>query len=110
MRFSWDKRKAAQNLKKHGVSFEEAESAFEDELAAYYPDTLHAHRFILIGYSRTTKTTDPLDHEVDFERFGPSVRLPASIWKEVEKKARSKHLNLHQAMRAALLGWLRRAG
>jgi len=38
-----------------------------------------------------------------------SVRLPASVWQEVEDKARAKHLNLHQAMRAALLGWLRRA-
>jgi hypothetical protein len=39
-----------------------------------------------------------------------SVRLPASVWKDLETKARSKHLNLHQAMRAALLGWLKRAG
>jgi hypothetical protein len=39
-----------------------------------------------------------------------SVRLPAAVWRELEKKARSKHLNAHQAMRAALLGWLRRAG
>jgi hypothetical protein len=39
-----------------------------------------------------------------------SIRLPAAIWKEVEDKAKGKHLNLHQAMRAALLGWLRRAG
>jgi hypothetical protein len=108
---------------------------------------------------RTTKTIDPLDHEIDFARFGPvrrnafggsgerggpsllalwempelsgdavllrrghpgkgasrktvvrSVRLPAQVWREVEQKARTKHLNLHQAMRAALLGWLRRAG
>src|SRR5260221_13755035 len=108
---------------------------------------------------RTTKTTDVLDVEVDFSRFGPvrrnafagagerggpsllalwempelppdavllrrgnpgkgksrktiarSVRLPATVWRDVEKKARSKHLNLHQAMRAALLGWLHRVG
>ncbi len=38
-----------------------------------------------------------------------SVRLPATIWEEIDKKARSKHLNAHQAMRAALLGWLGRA-
>jgi predicted DNA-binding ribbon-helix-helix protein len=37
-----------------------------------------------------------------------SVRLPEEVWREVEEKARQKHLNLHQAMRAALLGWLRR--
>src|SRR5262249_49159154 len=39
-----------------------------------------------------------------------SVRLPETLWKELERAARSKHLNLHQAMRAALLGWIRRAG
>ena len=52
MRFTWDQRKAASNLRKHGVSFPEAATAFDDELGAYYPDTLHADRFILIGYSR----------------------------------------------------------
>jgi uncharacterized protein len=52
VRFTWDKRKATANLRKHGVSFEEASSAFEDTLGAYYPDTLHEDRFILIGYSR----------------------------------------------------------
>ena len=39
-----------------------------------------------------------------------SVRLPEALWKEMERAARSKRLNLHQAMRAALLGWIRRAG
>lgn len=52
MQFVWDPRKAARNLKKHGVSFEEASSAFEDPLGAYYPDRLHDERFILIGYAR----------------------------------------------------------
>ena len=52
VRFVWDRRKAAANLKKHGVSFEEASTAFDDELGAYYPDSLHEDRFILIGYSR----------------------------------------------------------
>ncbi len=52
MRFVWDRRKAAANLKKHRVSFEEASTTFDDQLGAYYPDRLHADRFILIGYSR----------------------------------------------------------
>jgi len=38
-----------------------------------------------------------------------SVRLSPDLWKELEKAAKSKHLNLHQAMRAALLGWIGRA-
>jgi uncharacterized DUF497 family protein len=51
VRFAWDSRKAAANLRKHGVSFTDAATAFDDELGAYSPDTLHADRFILIGYS-----------------------------------------------------------
>jgi hypothetical protein len=39
-----------------------------------------------------------------------SVRLPEALWKEMERTARAKRLNLHQAMRAALLGWIRRSG
>src|SRR5262245_9475775 len=39
-----------------------------------------------------------------------SVRLPETLWREMERAARAKRLNLHQAMRAALLSWLRRAG
>lgn len=39
-----------------------------------------------------------------------SVRLPEEIWRIVEQRARAKRLNVHQAMRAALLGWLRRTG
>lgn len=52
MRFTWDARQAASNLRKHGVPFDEAATAFEDKLGAYYPDALHEDRFILIGYSR----------------------------------------------------------
>jgi uncharacterized DUF497 family protein len=51
VRFEWDAKKAAGNRKKHGVSFGEAQTAFEDELGAFYPDSLHADRFILVGFS-----------------------------------------------------------
>jgi hypothetical protein len=37
VRFAWDKAKAAANLKKHGVSFEEATTVFFDPLAATFP-------------------------------------------------------------------------
>jgi hypothetical protein len=39
-----------------------------------------------------------------------SVRLPEALWKEIERTARARRLNLHQAMRAALLGWIHRPG
>jgi hypothetical protein len=38
-----------------------------------------------------------------------SVRLPEALWREIERTARARQLNLHQAMRAALLGWIQRA-
>lgn len=55
IRFSWDRRKAASNLAKHGVSFDEAVTAFDDPNGAYYPDSLHPDRFILIGYSSSAR-------------------------------------------------------
>ena len=52
--FEWDKRKAASNYRKHGVSFEEAATAFGDRLSLTIPDPDHSQqeeRFILIGLS-----------------------------------------------------------
>ena len=38
MKFEWDIAKAVSNLQKHGVPFEAAARAFEDELSATFPD------------------------------------------------------------------------
>ena len=65
MEFVWDRRKAATNLKKHGVSFEEAATAFDDRLGAYFPDTLHDDRFILIGFSRRQRLLYVVHAEVE---------------------------------------------
>jgi uncharacterized protein len=65
--FVWDTRKAAANLRKHRVSFEEASTAFDDELGAYYPDRLHEDRFILIGYSRRQRLLYVVHAEVTRE-------------------------------------------
>ena len=54
VRFDWDPRKAAANLRKHRVSFEEAETAFLDEEALVIDDPDHSEaedRFILMGVS-----------------------------------------------------------
>jgi uncharacterized protein len=53
-RFDWDSRKAATNLAKHGVSFEEAKSVFVDENAKLINDPDHSEdedRFVLLGLS-----------------------------------------------------------
>jgi uncharacterized protein len=52
--FEWDKAKAALNKKKHGVSFEEAQSIFYDECAFEFFDSgnsLDEDRFIMLGLS-----------------------------------------------------------
>ena len=52
--FEWDKRKASDNRRKHGISFEEARSAFLDENARVIPDPEQSDdedRFILLGLS-----------------------------------------------------------
>ena len=41
-RFEWDASKAAENLRKHGVSFEEATTVFGDRLARSYEDPDHS--------------------------------------------------------------------
>ncbi|MBL7222056.1 MAG: BrnT family toxin [Phycisphaerae bacterium] len=52
--FSWDDRKDRANQSKHGVSFEEAATAFADENARLKHDPDHSQdedRFILLGFS-----------------------------------------------------------
>ena len=65
MRFTWDRRKASANLRKHGVSFAEAATAFDDPLGAYYPDVFHDNRFILIGYSQEQRLIYVVHAEVE---------------------------------------------
>ena len=54
LRFTWDKRKNLANVRKHKVSFEEAQTIFRDENAIqyFYPDQSEDEdRFILLGGS-----------------------------------------------------------
>lgn len=54
IRFAWDRVKAAVNLRKHGVSFEEASTVFADENARLKHDPDHSQaedRFVLLGLS-----------------------------------------------------------
>ena len=52
--FSWDDRKNKANQKKHGVSFEEAQTVFFDENAIEYVDPDHSEgedRYLILGFS-----------------------------------------------------------
>lgn len=56
MKFEWHPPKAESNLAKHGVSFDEAQEAFEDDYAVVFPDDRNSAnevRFRLIGGSQT---------------------------------------------------------
>ena len=55
MEFEWDEEKAAANLAKHEVSFNEAKTVFNDPLYVDFYDPDHSfdeHRYIIIGESR----------------------------------------------------------
>jgi len=55
MRFEWNERKAAANLRKHRVSFHEAKTVFDDPLYVDFYDPDHSideHRYIIIGESK----------------------------------------------------------
>lgn len=54
LRFEWDEAKNRSNRRKHGISFEEARTAFLDENARVVPDPDHSEdeeRFVLLGLS-----------------------------------------------------------
>ena len=57
--FEWDPNKASSNIKKHGVSFDEAQSVFFDSHARLIPDpdsSFGEERFIILGKSNEFKT------------------------------------------------------
>lgn len=56
--FDWDKQKAARNLAKHNISFEEAATVFSDPLSDTFDDPDHSTdelRFLIIGHSEKGK-------------------------------------------------------
>ena len=58
MRFDWDPRKAGENLRKHGVSLDEASSVFDDPLGITYQDPDHSdeeRRWVTFGYSASNR-------------------------------------------------------
>jgi uncharacterized DUF497 family protein len=58
IQFEWDPRKAQANLRKHKVSFEDAQSVFSDEHALLIDDPDHSKeedRFVLLGLSQSLR-------------------------------------------------------
>jgi uncharacterized protein len=59
MGYEWDSTKANSNFKKHGVSFEEAQTVFDNPLAMIFDDELHSslseYRETIIGHSQQNR-------------------------------------------------------
>ncbi len=73
LKFEWDRKKAASNLSKHRVSFEEALTVFSDPLARIFDDEDHSaeeQREIIIGHSSQSQLL-----VVCFTAQGESVRI-----------------------------------
>jgi uncharacterized DUF497 family protein len=73
MAFEWDKNKAARNLSKHGVSFEEAETIFDDPLLIDFYDPDHSEdeaRYLIVGVSNRRRLLI-----VSYTERGDSIRL-----------------------------------
>lgn len=54
LQFDWDPKKARRNVDRHGVSFDEASTAFRDTMSITIPDPAHSEtedRLVLVGYS-----------------------------------------------------------
>ena len=69
LHFEWDAAKARANVRKHGISFEEAETAFSDEYALVLPDPDHSatdeERLVLIGVSVSLRVLVVIHCEVE---------------------------------------------
>ena len=69
----WDPEKARSNLRKHGITFEEAASVFRDVLSVTISDPLHSteeSRFVTIGRSDRGRTLVVVHSEV-----GETIRI-----------------------------------
>lgn len=93
MQFEWDPRKAAENLSKHGVSFEEAATVFRDPLSATGRDPDHSEveeRFVTFGLSTQNRlrTVSHTEQEGDTIRI-ISARLATKGEREIYEEGQS---------------------
>ena len=73
MQFEWSENKAASNLSKHGVSFEEAKTVFDDPLYVDFYDPDHSEdeeRYLIVGESSRGRLLI-----VSYIERGDSIRL-----------------------------------
>jgi len=90
--FEWDSQKAKQNLWKHGVTFDESITVFDDALASIFPDDDHSNeekREIVLGYSILNRLL-----VVCFTERGGRVRIiSARKATALERNNHEKHIH-----------------
>jgi uncharacterized DUF497 family protein len=87
LRCEWDPRKAAQNLRKHGVSFSEAETVFTDEGGLLIDDPGHSKdedRYLLLGLGAGLRL---LVVAHSYRSSGTVIRI-ISAWKATRSERR----------------------
>jgi uncharacterized DUF497 family protein len=93
IKFDWDAVKATSNKKKHGISFEEAQSVFYDEFAVQFFDednSASEERFLMLGFSDAARLLIVCHCERD---QGSMVRIISA------RKATKNESNYYQEVR-----------
>lgn len=86
--FEWDDKKAASNEQKHGISFEEALTAFSDERYLVIGDPQeHEDRFVLIGMSNMARILYVIHAEVISKKRTRIISARIATKKEAMKYA-----------------------
>ena len=94
--FEWDPEKAKDNFETHGISFDEASTAFGDTLSLVIYDPLHSEeedRFVLIGNSYRNRLLVIIHTErEDYVRLISARKASKKERKQYEENAkRSRH-------------------
>jgi len=100
--FEYDPRKAKRNLRKHGISFDEAITVFYDPLAATLPDESHSadeHRFITIGQSAQRRVLFVVHAERPSVSSAPAEQLRPRRNNMKKSKEPAKRLDFTKAVR-----------
>jgi uncharacterized DUF497 family protein len=85
--FDWDREKERGNFRKHAVTFAEAQTVFDDDLARIEDDPDHSfgeHREMIIGYSRQGRLL-----MVSFVQREETIRLISA--RRAEARERNRH-------------------
>jgi uncharacterized DUF497 family protein len=89
--FAWDSRKAAANVAKHGLSFEEAATVFDDPHGLDAPDLYEDGRFVLIGRSSRDRVLFVVHAVAEHDRIRIiSARKASRVQREAYERLASR--------------------